>query len=171
MKDGVAFYVGPFEPSYAEMRPQRVRVVNAAYRPYVAFRPTVEVAPPPEWRGEVWIAPPAVEVQAPGVYVERPHVGVEIDAPGVYVERPRVGVEVHAPGVFVAPPPRVVVHAPPPVVVAPPRVYVPGPPSVVVGAPGAVYVGGGRRHHDRDDDDDQGHDRGRHEGWRKHGRD
>jgi hypothetical protein len=166
MKDGVAFYVGPYAPEYTEYRPHRVKLVNAAYRPYVAFRPTVVVAPPPEWHGEVYVAPPAVEVQAPGVYVERPHVSVEVNAPGVFVPpAPHVVVGVPPPIVVAPPAPHVVIGAPPPIVVGAPA------PRVVVGAPGAVWVGEGRRHHGDDDDDDQGrhHDNGRHEGWYKQG--
>jgi hypothetical protein len=116
VKSGVAFYVGPFTPGYAKIKPQRVKMVNAEYRPYAQYRPVVEVQPPPEWHGEVYVPPPAVEVSAPGVTVTAP-------AP------PSI--------VLNAPPPPVVVAPPPPVVVAPPRVHVvaPPPPHVVVGAP------------------------------------
>jgi hypothetical protein len=163
IKDGVAFYVGPFSPAYVRMRPHRVRVVNAEYRPYVSFRPAVEVAPPEEWHGEVYVAGPSVEVHAPGVQVYAP------------------GIEVHAPGVFIPPPP--------PVMVSPPSVTVTAP-GVVVAPPGPVFVGPGPRYHrghDEDDNDqgwhrergawhDNGHggeghwDNGRHNGWGKHGR-
>jgi hypothetical protein len=146
VKDGVAFYIAPIPQVY--VKPHRVKVINAEYRPYVSFRPTVEVAPPPEWHGEVYVAGPSVEVRAPGVFVPPP---------------PHVAVEVRAPGVFVPPPPHVVVRAP--------GVFV-GPPSprVVVGAPGPVVVGG-RVHYERRHEDHGGwhHDNGRHEGWHKHG--
>ena len=96
VKDGVAFYVAPISPAY--VKPARVRVVNAEYRPYVQFRPTVEVAPPPEWHGEVYVGAPGVVVGAPGV-------DVEVRGPGVFVPPPpHVAVEVSAPGVIVAPP-------------------------------------------------------------------
>jgi hypothetical protein len=154
IKDGVAFYVAPIPPAY--VKPARVKVVNAEYRPYVSFRPTVEVAPPPEWHGEVYVAGPSVEVRAPGVFVAPP-------------PPPRVSVEVRAPGVFVAPPaPHVVVAPPAPHVIvgAPaPHVYVGAPaPGVVVGAPGPVYVGGGVEHRGK-----WHHDNGRHNGWYKGG--
>ena len=116
-KNGVAFYVAPIPEVY--VKPHRVKLVNAEYRPYVAFRPTIEVAPPPEWHGEVYVAGPALEVHGPGVFMP----------PGP----PGVSVEVHGPGVFVPPAPHVVVG-------------VPGPPGVVVGAPGPVFVGGGNGH-------------------------
>jgi hypothetical protein len=167
VRNGVAFYVGPFTPAYAKLRPQRVRVVANEYRPYVAFRPTVEVAPPPEWQGEVWVAPPgppSVTVSAPGVVVSAPPPpSVTVSAPGVYVAAPR--------------PPHVVVTAPAPpsVVVQPPGVYV-GAPGVVVGPPGVVVSQPGvyvreRRHGDDEDGNDQGHhDNGRHRGWYKNHR-
>jgi hypothetical protein len=155
MEKGVAFYVAPIPQAY--VRPARVRVVNAEYRPYVSFRPTVEVAPPPEWHGEVWVAGPSVEVRAPGVYVAPPpppHVAVEVRAPGVFVAPPpppHVAVEVRGPGVFVAPP---------------------APRAVVVGAPGPVFVGGRVEHrgawHEGGGHGDGGHwDNGRHRGWHK----
>jgi hypothetical protein len=155
MRGDVAFYVGAFPPEYARQRPHRQKLINAEYRPYVAFRPTVTVAPPEEWHGEVWVAPPAVEVRAPGVYV---------GAPGVTVAAPSVTVS--APGVVVAPPPPVVV-APPHVVVSAPGVYVGAPaPGVYVEGPGRV-----RRGDDNDQGEDHGHhDNGRHRGWYKHGR-
>lgn len=148
LKGGVAFYVGPFAPSY---QPARAKVVNAEYRPHLALRPHVEVAPPPEWRGEVYVAAPSVTVRPPQVAVVAP-------------PPPRVVVHAPAPPVVVAPPPRVVVHAP-----APPRVTVHAPaPHVVVGPPrghvvvggpsfhGGVHVGGRVK---------VKHDRGRHKGW------
>ena len=154
MKDGVAFYVTPIPPAF--VRPAHVRVVNAEYRPYASFRPTVEVAPPPEWHGEVYVAGPSVEVRAPGV---------EVQAPGVFVPPPpHVSVEVAAPGVFVPPPPRVAVT-----VGVPGAVVVGAPGPVVVGAPGPVVVGGPRMrlvHHHYDGLVER-HDHGRHEGWRK----
>jgi hypothetical protein len=149
VRDGVAFYVGAFPPAYVKVNHERTRVVNAEYRPYVSYRPTVVVTPPPEWHGEVWVAPPAVAVQAPGVYVSSP--GVVVAAP----PPPHVEVQVSAPGVYVAPPSA--------------GVYV-GAPGVVVGAPGPVVVGGPRRVIVEDDNDQGGrwhHDNGRHEGWYK----
>jgi hypothetical protein len=157
VKDGVAFYVAPIPQVY--VKPQRVKVVNSEYRPYVSFRPTVEVAPPPEWHGEVYVAGPSVEVRAPGVFVPPPpHVAVEVNAPGVFVAPPAPHVVVGVPA------PHVVVGAPAPVLVAPPgpHVYVGAPaPHVVVGAPAPVMVerGGHWEHHDN----------GRHEGWYKEG--
>jgi hypothetical protein len=158
IKDGVAFYVAPIPQVY--IKPHRVRMVNAEYRPYVSFRPTIEVAPPPEYHGEVWVAGPSVEVQAPGIFVAPPP--------------PHVAIEVSAPGIVVAPPaPRVVVAAPQPVFLAPPA------PRVVVGAPAPVFVGGVRVEHEREghwghrDEDHEGdeghwhHDNGRHRGWYK----
>jgi hypothetical protein len=184
-KNGVAFYVGPFTPEYTQMRPHRAKLVNEVYRPYVAYRPTVEVEPPPEWHGEVYVAPPAVEVSAPGVVINAP------GPPGVVVEAP-------APHVVIAPPaPHVIVAPPAPhVLIAPPapHVYVGAPPAphVYVGAPPAphVYVGAPpppgvvvvktrrveerheehweRRGRDDEDGDHQGHhDNGKHKGWYK----
>ena len=168
VKGDVAFYIGPFDPGYNRLRPHRVKAVNAEYRPYVAFRPTVEVAPPPEWHGEVWVAPPAVTVQAPGVVVNAPGAyvgspGVVVGAPGVVVSSPGVvvnspGVVVHGPRFIAPPPPSVRVNAPG-VYVGAPGVYVGGP-GVTVG--GGVYVEGG--HHEGH------HDNGKHNGWGKHGR-
>ncbi len=152
VKDGVAFYVAPIPEAY--VRPARVRVVNAEYRPYVSFRPTIEVAPPPEWHGEVWVGAPGVAVSAPGVEVRAP--GIEVRGPGVFVPPPpHVAVEVSGPGVFVPPPPHVVVGGP--------RVVVGAPAPVVVGAPGPVFVGERREGHW------EHHDNGRHEGWGEHG--
>jgi hypothetical protein len=161
VKDGVAFYLAPIPPAY--VKPARVHMVNAEYRPYVSFRPTVEVAPPPEWHGEVYVAGPSVEVRAPGVFVEPPgppHVAVEVRGPGVFVPPPpHVAVEVRGPGVFVPPPPHVVVG-------------VPGP-RVVVGAPGPVFVGEERghwkheRHEEHHEEHWEHHDNGRHNGWHK----
>jgi hypothetical protein len=174
VKDGVAFYVGPFAPTYAKMRPHRVKVVNAEYRPYVSFRPTVEVQPPPEWHGEVYVATPSVQVGAPGVVVNAPGppgVDVEVSAPVVVPPAPHVvvggpRVVVGAPGVVVAAPaPHVVIGAPAP------HVYVGAPaPVVVAPQPGVVVVK--ERHRHDEDDDDQGwhHDNGKHKGWYKHGR-
>jgi hypothetical protein len=113
----VAFYVGTFGPDYARLRPQRAPVVNAEYRPFVAFRPAVEVRPPPEWRGEVWVAPPAVGVVTPAgavqargpgaaVQVETPSVGIHVALPGVGVQMGGPGVMVGAPGVFLGPGPQ-----------------------------------------------------------------
>ena len=172
VQNGVAFYVGSYDPIYYKEKPHRERMVQAEYRPYVSFRPTVEVAPPPEWHGEVWVAPPAVEVSAPGVVVGAPGVvvappvpSVEVTAPGVYVEPPRPvvvgapGVRVHGPGVILAPPHPVVVGAPG-VYVGAPRPVVVGAPGGVVGAPRPVIIeerGGGKWHHDN----------GKHKGWYK----
>jgi hypothetical protein len=157
MKNGVAFYVAPIPQTY--VRPARVRMVNQEYRPYVSFRPTVEVAPPPEWRGEVYVAGPSVEVRTPGVFVAPPpppRVAVEVSAPGVFVAPPpppRVVVGAPAPHVIVgAPAPHVFVGAPAPVLVAPPS------PRVVVGAPAPVIVEQRGRWH---------HDNGKHKGWYK----
>jgi hypothetical protein len=112
MKDGVAFYVGAFPPTYAKLRGPRARLVAAEYRPYIAMRPQVEVVPPPEWHGEVWS--PAIAVRGPGVVVGAP--GIEVEAPGVAVVAPSVS--------FAAP--SIAVSAPG-VVVGAPGVYVGGP--------------------------------------------
>jgi hypothetical protein len=156
VRDGVAFYVGAYPPSYAKLKPARARLVNAEYRPYAAFRPTVTVAPPPAWQGEVWVAPPAVAVRGPGAQVA-------VGAPGVYVAPPHVEVAVSAPGVYVAPPSAQV--------------------GVVVGAPGEVIVeGGGHGHwrheerreerreerHEERREEHWHHDNGKHKGWGKH---
>ncbi|MFI5289064.1 MAG: hypothetical protein ACHQ17_05415 [Polyangia bacterium] len=77
MQGDVAFYIGPPLPG----PPREVRVVNAEYRPFVTFRPTVEVQPPPEWHGEVVVSAPGVVVGAPGVVVGAP--------PSVRVYAPR----------------------------------------------------------------------------------
>jgi hypothetical protein len=176
MKSGVAFYVGPFTPGYVKMRPQRVKMVNNEYRPYAQYRPVVEVQPPSEWQGEVYVAPPAVEISAPGVAVAAP--GVVVNAPGP----PTVVVNAPPPPVIVAPPgPRLrVVAPPPPVFVAPAphvRVYAPGPPGIVVApprpvivapAPGVVVTPGvvveRREHHE---EHWEHHDNGKHKGWYK----
>jgi len=144
VEKGVAFYVGVFPPAYAKLQPTRRKQINAEYRPYVAMRPTVEVRPPSQWQGEVWVAPPAVAFAAPGLVVSAP--GVVVAAPNVVVTAPRIAVS--APGVIVE------------------------SPGVVVG--GGVYVDGRGRHEKgkwhRDDDDDWGHhDNGKHKGWNKHG--
>lgn len=156
----VSFYVGAFPPSYYRERPHRERAIAVEYRPYVALRPTVEVTPPSEWRGEVWVAPPVVQVGVPTVRVS-------------------------APPIIAVRPPTITVEAPPPIAVAPPfgRVEVRGPRfGVVVGAPpplpfapapGTVYLHE-RRGDEGDEDHGRGHghhDHGRHEGWYKHGED
>jgi hypothetical protein len=165
---GVAFYVGGYDPVYYKEKPHRVKMIQAEYRPYVGLRPTVEVQPPPEWHGDVWVAPPSVEVSAPGVYVGAPAPVVVGAPPPVVVGAPPPHVIVGAPPPHVivgAPPPHVIVGAPPPhVVVGAPGVYV-APPAphvivapapVVVGAPGVIV------------EERYRHDNGRHEGWYKH---
>ena len=93
---------GAVPPAYVKPR-ARASVVNAEYRPYVTSRPTVEVQPPPEWHGEVYVRA--------GAYVRRrwrcarracsspppPRVVVEVRAPGVYVSRRAPHVVVGAP--------------------------------------------------------------------------
>jgi hypothetical protein len=157
---GVAFYVGPPIPE-VYVKPHRVKMVNAEYRPYATFRPTVEVAPPPEWHGEVYVAGPSVEVRAPGVFVPPPpNVAVEVSAPGVVVAPPMPPrVVVGGPHVVVGmPAPHVVIGAPAPVLVA--------PPGVVVGAPGPVVVEH-RGHWERHEEKRwEHHDNGKHKGWR-----
>lgn len=146
----VTFYVGPFSPEYYKERPSRVRAYATIYAPYVAERPVVTVSPPPEWHGEVWVAPPAVP-PPPGVLVRG------VPAP------PSVRV-----GVAVPPPPRITIDVPPPPSV---ELHVGAPPpprvDVRVGAPppppGVVVVGG-----ERERDEGWEHDRGRHRGWEKH---
>jgi hypothetical protein len=95
IQNNVAFYVGP----ELVVKPARVKLVNAEYRPFVALRPTVSVVPPPEWRGQVYT--PSVALAAPGVIVAPPpSVSVEVGAPRVYVA-PQPPVVVGAPGVVV----------------------------------------------------------------------
>ncbi len=158
-RSGVAFYMGRFPPSYERERAHRARIVAAEYRPFVSFRPTVEVEPPPEWRGEVWVpGPPGVDVRVglPGVEVPVPSVTVEAPLPpaGVVVEGPRFAVG--APGVLVAPP-------------------LPMPPTVTVspGWRGEWGEGRGAWHHDNGRHGDEGggwhRDNGRHGGWGNHG--
>jgi hypothetical protein len=104
MEKGVAFYIGAFPPAYYRERPHRVKVMQAEYRPYVAQRPVVEVVPPPEWHGEVWVpGPPTVEVRvpAPVVVAPAPHVYVTPPAPSIYVEPPAPRVYVGAPAPYV----------------------------------------------------------------------
>lgn len=132
-RDGVVFYVGPVAPEWTRARPQVERALEAEYRPFVALRPHITVTPPPAWQGEVWVAPPVVQVQVPAP----PSVQVVAPPP------PQVHVVVPTgPAVrFVAPPPprfQVVVPAPPSVVIMPP-----GPPGVIV-APGWGHPG---KHH------------------------
>jgi hypothetical protein len=152
LQGDVAFYIGPFDPVYYRERPHREKQVAVIYRPYVAMRPVVTVAPPPEWHGEVWVAPPAagVALQA-GVYAPAPAAGVSV--------------EIHAP--------------PPPSVHFEVGVGAPPPQTVIVGAPPPApvyYEDRGAWHHDngkhkgwykhgRGDDDDQGEDHG---GRRRH---
>jgi hypothetical protein len=141
VKSGVAFYVGPFTPGYARIKPQRVKMVNAEYRPYTQYRPVVEVQPPPEWHGEVYVAPPSVEVSAPGIVVNAPappSIVLNAPPPPVVVAPPPPHVQVVAP-----PPPHVVIGAPAPHV----RVVGPPPPHVVVGAPAPHIVVGAPRPH------------------------
>jgi hypothetical protein len=148
IKSGVAFYVGPIDPVY--VRHERVHMVNAEYRPYVSFRPVVEVAPPPEWRGEVWVAGPSVEVGVPTATFTAPGVSVTATGPGVFVPPPPFPPPLPVPPhvTVSAPAPHVYVGAPPP-----PHVYVGAPAPVVVQAPGrTVYV-------------EERHDNGRHNGW------
>ena len=152
---GVAFYIGPYAPVYFQERPHKVKVWQAEYRPFVALRPTVEVRPPPEWRGEVWVAPPA-----PGVMVEVPAPPPVVVAPPP--PRGRVVVTAPAPHVVIAPPrPHIVVAPPRPhIVVAPPAPHVvvaPAPVVVVRGKHGHGHGHGGWKH-----------DNGKHKGWYKH---
>jgi hypothetical protein len=147
VKDDVAFYVGVTPPQIARIEAPRARVINAEYRPFVALRPTVTVAPPPEWHGEVWVAPPGFAwygsaARAPRVVVAPP------PPPSVTVVAPSPpGVVVSAPGVVVAPPR--------------PRVYV-APPSVHVGGPGVIVAPPGGRVKVK-----MHGDNGRHRGWYK----
>ena len=48
MKSG-QFYVGPFAPDMRG-RSRIASAVNAEYRPFTAYRPTVQAEPPPEWQ-------------------------------------------------------------------------------------------------------------------------
>ena len=145
VKDGVAFYVAPIPPAF--VKPARVRAINAEYRPFVSFRPTVEVAPPPEWHGEVYVAGPSMDVRAPGVDVRAP------------------GVEVRAPGLFVPPPPHVAV-----VVGAPGAVMIGAPGPVIVGEQRGHWERHDERHwehHQEHWEKREHHENGRHEGWHK----
>jgi hypothetical protein len=168
VKDGVAFYVGPFTPTYVKVKPARVKLVNAEYRPFVSYRPVVEVQPPPEYHGDVVVVgapPPAPDVvvngpSAPNVVVNGP------SAPSVVVNAPvPPSIVVTAPA-----PPRVVVGVPPPVVV------VGAPPPVVVGAPPPVIYhdhGHGHGHgwgHGHGHGNGWGHGRGHGNGHYKHGK-
>lgn len=133
VRDNVVFYMGPLAPEVVRVRPQIERGLDAEYRPFVAMRPQVTVAPPPQWPGEVWVVPapaPVVQVQAPAP--PRVHV-VTPPAPGVHIVAPSPP-SVH---IAVPAPPRVhvTVPAPPAVIVAPP-----GPPAVIV-APGWGHPG------------------------------
>jgi hypothetical protein len=173
MEGDVAFYVGPFAPDYERERAHRARQYTAVYRPYAAQRPVVQVTPPPEWHGEVWVAPPGVPSVEVRAGVPMPPVGpaatVEVRGPGVL---PPPSVHVYAPAPprveVVAPPmPRahVEVYAPAPprarVQVVTPGVVVAPPPAVVV-APAPVYVEQGVVYE---------HDHGKHKGWYKRGGD
>ena len=197
VQGGVAFYTGPYAPAYAKIKGHRAKLVNAEYRPYAQYRPVVEVQPPPEWQGEVYVAPPSVQVSAPGVYVNAPAPpGVVVGAPSVEINAPPPPhVQIVAP-----PPPHVVIGAPPPPhvvigapaphvqVVAPPpphvQIVAPPPPHVVIGAPaprvvvGApaphVYVGAPPPAHVVVGAPAPGvvvvkghHDHGKHKGWYK----
>ena len=141
-RKGIAFYVGAFPPAYVKLRPARARAMNAEYRPYVSLRPTVEVAPPERWHGEIWVAPPAVGFVAPAVGFHGP--GVEMSAPSVTV---------------VAPPP-------PGIYIGGPSVEINGGLYVEHGR----HRGERFERRERDDDDDhEHHDNGKHNGWYKHG--
>ncbi|MEO6953803.1 MAG: hypothetical protein ABI321_18520 [Polyangia bacterium] len=142
-RKGVAFYVGAFPPSYAKVRPARARIINAEYRPYVALRPTIEVAPPERWHGEVWVSSPAIGVVAPGVVV---------GAPGVVVGPPSVTV-------FAPPPPGIYIGGP--------SVEING--GMYVEHDGHHGERFDRREHGDRDDDHEHHDNGKHKGWFKHG--
>src|SRR5207253_509792 len=126
-------------PDYYRERPHRQKQFTTVYRPYVVQRPAVTAAPPPEWHGEVWVAPPTATVEVdvpppPTMLVPAPP-SVEVRA-GVVVPAPP-SVTVRA-GTYVPPPPAVRVVVPPP-----PRVHVlvgaPPPPVIVAPAP-TVYV-------------------------------
>jgi hypothetical protein len=157
IEGGVTFYVGPFPPAYVRGK-YRAPAIAAEYREYPNFRPVVEVTPPPEWHGEVYVAGPSVEVSAPGIEVRGPSVVVApppppmppppprvvVRGPSVHVSHP--GVVVSPPGVYVAPPGVYVAPPPPPHV----RVVAPGPPP----PPGVVVY-------------EEEHDRGRHKGHYK----
>lgn len=107
-KDDVVFYVGPIPPPVAAVRPQLEQVTEAEYRPFVTLRPQVVVAPPPEWPGVVWVAPPA-----PTVVVAPPAPQVVVAPPA-----PQVVVAAPVPAVIIAPPrPTVIIGAPAPVII------------------------------------------------------
>ena len=144
VKGDVAFYIGPPLP----VQPAHVRLVNAAERPYVQYRPSVVVEPPPEYHAEIWVAPPGVTLGLP------PPPEVTIAAP----EPPSATVVVGAP-------------APPGVFVGGPGVVVGGP-GVVVGGRGHFEHEGRWEHEDHEDHEggEWHHDNGKHNGWGKHGR-
>jgi hypothetical protein len=138
----VAFYVGPLDPGYARIRLSRAPAINAEYRPYASFRPVVQVQPPPEWHGEIYVAPPAVQVgvQVPGVDVGIHAPGMQVGVRGPAVQ---VGVGVRGPGVF-------------------------APGQVVVGGPGPGFGRPEERGHREERHEHEHHDNGKHLGWDKH---
>ena len=143
VKDGVAFYVTPIPQAY--VRPARVRVVNAEYRPYVSFRPRVEVAPPPEWHGEVYVG-------APGVGCRGARAGRVRAAAAARRGRSERAGRLHRAAGTARRRRRTARRRR--------RAAAPG---VVVGAPGPVFVGERREGHW------EHHDNGRHEGWNRGG--
>ena len=110
VKDKVVFYVGPIPPEVAQVRPQQEHDLEIEYRPFVAQRPKVIVAPPPEWQGVEYVqpAPQTVVVSAP-----QPTVVVAPPQPTVVVAPPQ-------PTVIVAPPqPAVIIGVPGPIFFGP----------------------------------------------------
>jgi len=97
------FFIGEPPPIYVEQRPAMVKI-NAIYQPLRYERPVITVEPPSAWIGMRFGAPGAVvEVDAPGVVVETPHVrgGIEVVVPAPSLEvNVGIGVGVRG-GVFV----------------------------------------------------------------------
>jgi hypothetical protein len=81
------FYVGEPPPTYVEQRPALVKI-NAIYQPLRYERPVVTVDPPSAWIGVRFAGPAVIDVGAPAVVVEPPHVhaGVEVVVPAPTLE-------------------------------------------------------------------------------------
>jgi len=65
VKDGVAFYVGLSSPYFFQLKAKLWRLVNDFYRPHARLRPTVDVNPPSEWRGDLRLPPVRASSTAP----------------------------------------------------------------------------------------------------------
>lgn len=107
VKDDVVFYVGPIPPPVAAVRPQLEQATEVEYRPFVALRPKVTVAPPPEWPGVVWVAPPVV-VAAPAPVVVAPAAPVVVAPAAPVVVAPVAPVVVAPAPVIIGPAPVII---------------------------------------------------------------